>query len=209
MIKGGLAYKIVSDHLGSPRLVIRVANNQIFQQMDYDEWGNVIQDTNPGFQPFGFAGGLYDRDTGLVKFGARDYMPDVGRWISKDPILFAGRSSNLFGYVLSDPVNLIDPSGFAIPPLLNDPNSRTFDPDLDPGTPDPCILRPDLCMSGDPRSPDPLPTPRGPEFRNVPGNLNQIDVIDPGLWLLPPGELRDMIRRQYERKRQQNQCPIN
>ncbi|MDS4031603.1 MAG: hypothetical protein RKO66_16235 [Candidatus Contendobacter sp.] len=30
-------------------------------------------DTSPGFQPFGFAGGLYDKDTGLVRFGARDY----------------------------------------------------------------------------------------------------------------------------------------
>jgi hypothetical protein len=40
--------------------------------MDYDAWGNVLLDTNPGFQPFGFAGGLYDRDTRLVKFGARE-----------------------------------------------------------------------------------------------------------------------------------------
>jgi RHS repeat-associated protein len=111
MIKGGLAYKIISDHLGSPRLVIRVANNQIFQQLDYDEWGNVIQDTNPGFQPFGFAGGIYDRDTGFVKFGARDYSAEVGRWVSKDPILFKGRQTNLFGYVLNDPINKIDPNG--------------------------------------------------------------------------------------------------
>jgi RHS repeat-associated protein len=101
----------VSDHLGSPRLVIRVANNQIFQQMDYDEWGNVIRDTNPGFQPFGFAGGLYDRETALVKFGARDYSAEVGRWISKDPILFLGQDTNLFGYAIQDPINVIDSDG--------------------------------------------------------------------------------------------------
>jgi RHS repeat-associated protein len=111
MIKGGLAYKIISDHLGSVRLVIRVANNQIFQQMDYDEGGNVIQDTNPGFQPFGFAGGIYDRDTGLVKFGARDYSSEMGRWVSKDPILFAGGSLGLYSYCNNDPINCIDPSG--------------------------------------------------------------------------------------------------
>jgi len=40
--------------------------------MDYDEFGNVLLDTNPGFQPFGFAGGLSDQRTGLVRFGARD-----------------------------------------------------------------------------------------------------------------------------------------
>jgi hypothetical protein len=33
---------------------------QLAQRLDYDAWGNVTTDTNPGFQPFGFAGGLYD-----------------------------------------------------------------------------------------------------------------------------------------------------
>jgi hypothetical protein len=39
----------------------------------YDEFGRVLSNTNPGFQPFGFAGGIYEVDTGLVRFGARDY----------------------------------------------------------------------------------------------------------------------------------------
>jgi len=81
------------------------------QRMDYDDWGNVTNDTNPGFQPFGFAGGIYDRDTNLVRFGARDYDPETGRWTAKDPIRFAGGDSNLYGYVLGDPVNGIDPNG--------------------------------------------------------------------------------------------------
>jgi RHS repeat-associated protein len=34
--------------------------------------------------PFGFAGGLQDKDTGLVRFGYRDYDPDVGRWTAKE-----------------------------------------------------------------------------------------------------------------------------
>src|SRR5689334_18753194 len=107
MIKGGQSYKIISDHLGSPRLVIRTSSNQIMQQMDYDEWGNVIQDTNPGFQPFGFAGGIYDQHTKLVRFGARDYSAEVGRWTSKDPILFRGGQTNLYGYTFADPINFI------------------------------------------------------------------------------------------------------
>jgi RHS repeat-associated protein len=79
--------------------------------MDYDEFGNVLADSNPGFQPFGFAGGLWDRQVELVRFGARDYDPTTGRWTALDPLLFAGGQTNLYGYVGNDPVNVKDPSG--------------------------------------------------------------------------------------------------
>jgi RHS repeat-associated protein len=111
MVKGGVTYRIISDHLGSPRLVVDATSGAIVQRLDYDEFGQVITDTNPGFHPFGFAGGLYDRDTKLVRFGARDYDAETGRWTAKDPILFAGGDTNLYGYVLGDPVNFIDPLG--------------------------------------------------------------------------------------------------
>jgi RHS repeat-associated protein len=105
------AYRIISDHLGSPRLVVNTSDGTIAQRIDYDVWGKVTQDTHPGFQPFGYTGGLYDRDTKLVRFGARDYDAETGRWTAKDPIGFAGGDSNLYGYVLNNPVNLIDPDG--------------------------------------------------------------------------------------------------
>ncbi|WP_353538864.1 RHS repeat-associated core domain-containing protein [Colwellia sp. KU-HH00111] len=111
MIKGGVTYKIITDHLGSPRLVVNADTGIIAQQMGYDEFGVITSDTNPNFQPFGFAGGLVDNQTGLTRFGARDYDAHTGRWTSKDPIRFAGGDSNIYGYVFSDPVNFIDPSG--------------------------------------------------------------------------------------------------
>ncbi len=43
----------------------------VAQRMDFDECGNALTDSAPGFQPFGFGGGLRDLDTGLVRFGAR------------------------------------------------------------------------------------------------------------------------------------------
>lgn len=109
--KAGVRYRIVADHLGSPRLVIRATDGVVVQRMDYDEFGRVTLDTNPGFQPFGFAGGLYDPQTGLVRFGARDYDPETGRWTAKDPILFSSGSTNVYLYVSNDPVNFTDPSG--------------------------------------------------------------------------------------------------
>lgn len=112
MLKGGRTYRIIADHLGSPRLVIDTGTGAVLQRMDYDEYGKVILDTNPRFQPFGFAGGLYDPQTGLVRFGARDYDPEIGRWTAKDPIGFGGGDSNIYGYVESNPVNLIDSTGF-------------------------------------------------------------------------------------------------
>lgn len=87
--------------------------------MDYNEWGKVLSDTNPGYQPFGFAGGLYEQHTGLVRFGARDYDSETGRWISKDPILFAGGDTNLYGYVANDPVNFIDPTGLVFEGVIS------------------------------------------------------------------------------------------
>ncbi|NNN05272.1 MAG: RHS repeat-associated core domain-containing protein, partial [Elusimicrobia bacterium] len=113
MIQGGVEYRIIADNLGSPRLVVNSQTGAVVQEMDYDEFGNVTNDTNPGFQPFGFAGGLYDQDLKLVRFGSRDYDPESGRWTAKDPIGFKGGDFDLYGYVLADPINLRDPYGLA------------------------------------------------------------------------------------------------
>jgi RHS repeat-associated protein len=108
MVKDGVTYRIISDHLGSVRLVVNSSTGDIVQKMEYDEFGRVLSDSNPGFQPFGYAGGIYDPQTGLVRFGARDYDSETGRWTGKDPIGFKGGTSNLYEYVFNDPINLFD-----------------------------------------------------------------------------------------------------
>ena len=113
LIKGGTTYRIISDYQGSVRLVVNASTGEVAQQLDYDAFGQVTKDTAPGFQPFGYAGGLYDPDTQLTRFGARDYDAETGRWTAKDPILFAGGQANLYGYVMNDPINMLDASGLA------------------------------------------------------------------------------------------------
>jgi RHS repeat-associated protein len=111
MTKGGVRYYLAFDQVGTLRLVTD-STGAVVKRIDYDSFGNVVADTNPAFAvPFGFAGGLHDRDTGLVRFGYRDYDPETGRWTAKDPILFAGGDTDLYGYCLDDAVNFIDPDG--------------------------------------------------------------------------------------------------
>ncbi len=113
MIKGGVAYRMISDQLGSVRLVVDAATGtSVAQRLDYDEFGRVAHEEGAAdFQPFGYAGGLYDRGTGLVHFGVREYDPDAGRWSTKDPMGFGAGDTNLYGYAVNDPMNVIDPSG--------------------------------------------------------------------------------------------------
>jgi RHS repeat-associated protein len=79
--------------------------------MDYDEWGVVTTDTSPGFQPFGFAGGLYDLSIGFARLGFRDYLATRGRWVSKDQAGPRKNVQNMFEYSNSDPSNREDVDG--------------------------------------------------------------------------------------------------
>jgi RHS repeat-associated protein len=123
MIRGGTTYRIVTDHLGSPRLIVDTATGTAAQSIGYDEFGNMLTDSASGFQSFGFAGGLYDADTKLVQFGARDYDPETGYWTATDPINFGGGSSNLYSYAFSDPVNYFDGSGLLTLPVVGNVNA--------------------------------------------------------------------------------------
>ena len=114
MVRDGITYRIVSDRLGSPRVVVNVSTGAVAQELRYDEFGRITLDTNPGFQPFGFAGGLYDEQTGLLRMGARDYNPEIGRWTTPDPIGFRSGDTNLYNYAGSNPVVWADPLGLSL-----------------------------------------------------------------------------------------------
>ncbi|WP_373998324.1 RHS repeat domain-containing protein [Bdellovibrio bacteriovorus] len=110
VVTGGKEYRVISNQVGTPKAIVESSTGKIVETLSYDEFGVSLDGKRSSYLPFGFAGGLNDGDTDLLRFGARDYDPEIGRWTSKDPILFAGGDTNLYGYVIQDPVNLTDPT---------------------------------------------------------------------------------------------------
>ncbi|SKA85980.1 RHS repeat-associated core domain-containing protein, partial [Paucidesulfovibrio gracilis DSM 16080] len=107
----GIALHLHTDQVGSVRAV-EEPNQKMIKEIWYDSFGNVIRDSNPYLPcPLGFAGGLHDHDTGLVRFGWRDYEPDTGRFTAQDPLGAAGGDPDWYGYCLDDPVNAVDKTG--------------------------------------------------------------------------------------------------
>ncbi len=114
MAAAGQVYYLAYDQVGSLRAIFDTAGNEV-KRIDYDSFGNILSDSNPSLTiPFGFAGGLHDRDTGLVRFGARDYDPATGKWTAKDPIDFGGGDINLMSYVRQNPVYWVDDYGLEV-----------------------------------------------------------------------------------------------
>src|SRR5262249_25135691 len=82
---------------------------------EYDPFGNVLSTTGTVDADFGWTGRFDDPLTKLQYNTNRWYDPHTGRWLSQDPIEFAGDPSNLYRYVGNGPTNGVDPSGLEPP----------------------------------------------------------------------------------------------
>ena len=137
--RGGVTYRVIPDQIGSPRMILESRTGTVVEQIAYDAWGNITQDSAPGFIPISFAGGLRDPDTGLIRFGARDYDQVTGHWTAADPIRFSSRDANLYRYAAADPVNRVDRRGLDSEdiPIPLGPPDKGITPFLPggPGTP--------------------------------------------------------------------------
>ena len=78
---------------------------------DYDAWGNPIGTLPAIANPFTYTGREWDKEIGMYYYRARYYDAKVGRFISPDPIGFAGGDVNLYSYVNNRPTMFIDPLG--------------------------------------------------------------------------------------------------
>jgi RHS repeat-associated protein len=103
----------LTDHLGTVRRVLTRDGAEVANQR-FDSYGNLLAAT--GTRPdaagrFALAGREWDATTGLYYNRARYYHPDLGRFISEDPIGFDAHEPNLFRYAQNSPIHRRDPTG--------------------------------------------------------------------------------------------------
>jgi RHS repeat-associated protein len=117
------SYTYHYDGTGST-IAMTDSNGNIVNEYAYDEFGNIVGNSETVSNPFKYVGqyGVMDDGNGLYYMRARYYDPQNGRFISEDPIGLGG-GINQFAYASDNPVNRIDPHGLFDNPL---PNLPTF-----------------------------------------------------------------------------------
>lgn len=112
--RGGSQFVVASDQVGTPRAVFGLDGTMV-AQFEHDAWGGLDRSPMAVGWPLeiGFAGGIDDPGTGLVRFGRRDYDPSTGRWTAQDPAGLGAMDWNLYGYCGNDPVGWVDRSGLS------------------------------------------------------------------------------------------------
>lgn len=104
---------MLTDHLGTVRDLVN-NGGQVVNHIKYDSYGNVISESNPAVKTrYKYTGREFDSETEIQYNRARYYDAAIGRFLSEDPIGFAGGDSNLYRYVSNAPHFASDPSGLA------------------------------------------------------------------------------------------------
>lgn len=106
-------YLYTKDHLGSVRDVVRSSDGQVMARYDYSPFGQRTKLTTVNLDTeWGFTGHFHHTGSDLVLTKYRAYTPDLGRWLSPDPLgEDVNAMGNLYNYVGNSPVNYWDPFG--------------------------------------------------------------------------------------------------
>ena len=103
-------YYYHTDQVGSVKAVTDSAGKTVYNA-DYLAFGTQFAKDGDFDETHGFTGKEYDSDTGLYYFAGRWYDPDLGRFISEDPV-DDPNSPNLYSYCANNPLSNIDPTGY-------------------------------------------------------------------------------------------------
>jgi len=120
-VDGGTAELVqwtLTDHLNTVRDIAKYNPGSdmttVVNHLVYDAFGRVTSESNPAVDSlFLFTGRPFDSDTRLQSNINRWYDAHVGRWLSEDPIGFAGGDGNLYRYVGNAPASVSDPTALA------------------------------------------------------------------------------------------------
>ncbi len=102
------AYSFLADALGST-LALTNGSGSLATQYTYAPFGATTT-SGSSTNSFQYTGREND-GTGLYYYRARYYNTQIGRFISEDPLTFAGDGVNFYAYVSDDPVDQTDPLG--------------------------------------------------------------------------------------------------
>jgi RHS repeat-associated protein len=109
---GNSYYFYHNDHLGTPQKMTAV-NGSVVWTAKYTSFGEAdIEDGSILENHLRFAGQYYDGETGLHYNYHRYYKISIGKYLTSDPIGLKG-GINTYGYVINNPINLVDPKGLA------------------------------------------------------------------------------------------------
>jgi RHS repeat-associated protein len=100
----------LQDHLGNTVGLVGISGGLVESNQQYDVFGSSAGSARARY---GYTGRERDELSGLMHYRARWYDSQQGRFISEDPIGFAG-GTNLFVYVANNPVSYVDPSGYIL-----------------------------------------------------------------------------------------------
>lgn len=100
----------LTDALGSTLALTDVAG-AAQTQYTYEPFGKTTASGPTSSSPYQYTGRENDGITGLYFYRGRYYSPTLQRFVSEDPIGFAGRDTNLYAYVGNNPTGLVDPLG--------------------------------------------------------------------------------------------------
>ncbi|WP_317127506.1 RHS repeat-associated core domain-containing protein [Chryseobacterium salivictor] len=131
-IKNAYIYNY-TDHLGNVRLsyyknsagalTIDTESNYYPFGLEHTDYNNLVGNSKYNYK----YNGKELQETGMYDYGARMYMPDIGRWGVVDPLAEAMRRHSPYNYAFNNPIMFIDPDGMA--PAYNWDTGKYMDGD--------------------------------------------------------------------------------